>query len=144
MLDNVVSKQNQYGIAVGTGIYGIVSRSSISNNVDAGIEADAGSRDLVEDSMITNNGIGAQISGLGDDWRTTVVIYNTTGLSGGGTITTYGNNRLFGNRVGWVRRWCLSVARVPTSVRNKPDAADRRRANAASGFRSSHLIVEGQ
>ena len=96
VLDNVVSKQNLYGIALTTGITAIISRSSFSNNVTAGIEADAGAGIHIHDSMMTFNGIGAQISGSATMANNSVV-YNTTGLSGGGTITSYGNNRVFGN-----------------------------------------------
>ena len=96
LLDNVVSKQNQYGLAVGNGIYGIVSRSNISNNFGAGGEADAGSQVVVEDSMLNNNAVAMQISGIAT-LANTAVIFNTTGFSGGGAINTFGNNRLFGN-----------------------------------------------
>jgi hypothetical protein len=96
LLHNVVSKQNQYGLALGNGYYGIVQRSNMSNNWGAGLEADPGGNLVVDDTMLNNNNIALQISGTATMSNTTVV-YNTTAFSGSGTINTFGNNRTVGN-----------------------------------------------
>ena len=92
LLENVVSKQNQFGIALGNGLIGIIARSSFSNNVTAGVEADAGGSNFVTDSLIAFNGTG--ISGTATMANTSIVS-NTTGISG--SVTSFGNNRIFGN-----------------------------------------------
>ena len=92
LLENVVSKQNQFGIALGNGLIGVITRSSFSNNVTAGVEADAGASNFVTDSLITFNGTG--ISGTATMANTSIVS-NTTGISG--SVTSFGNNRIFGN-----------------------------------------------
>ena len=96
VLENVISKQNQYGIPVPNGQTAIISRSNFSNNVTAGIEADPTGQIYINDSIITFNGIGAQITGSAALANKSVV-YNPTASSGGGTITSFGNNRVFGN-----------------------------------------------
>ena len=52
ILENVISKQNLYGIALASGQTAVISRSNFSNNVTAGIEADAGAAIHINDSMI--------------------------------------------------------------------------------------------
>ena len=96
VIENVVSKQNQYGIAIASGLTAIIKGSSFSNNVTAGIEADAGAAIHIVDSTMTFNGTGVMITGSATMANNSVV-YNTTGFGGGGTITSYGNNRVFGN-----------------------------------------------
>ena len=96
VIENVISKQNQYGIAIANANAAIITGSSFSNNVTAGIEADAGAQIHIVGSTMTFNGTGAQISGSATLANNSVV-YNTTGFGGGGTITSFGNNRVFGN-----------------------------------------------
>ena len=74
----------------------VIKGSSFSNNVTAGIEADAAAAIHITDSTMTFNGTGAQIFGSATMANNSVV-YNTTGFGGGGTITSFGNNRVFGN-----------------------------------------------
>jgi len=75
-----------------SGITAIITRSSFSNNVTAGLEADAGAGIFVTDSLITFNGTGVLGSGA---MANTSVVYNTTGISG--SVASFGNNRVFGN-----------------------------------------------
>ena len=96
LIENVISKQNQYGIAVPNGQTAIIKGSSFTNNVTAGIEADATGQIHIVDSTMAFNGTGAMISGSATMANNSVV-YNTTGFGGGGTITSYGNNRVVGN-----------------------------------------------
>lgn len=96
LLDNVVSKQNQFGVAVAANNHAIVSRSNFSNNFTAGVQSDVGGRVVVEDSMVNNNSSGIQFMGTGSVANTSV-LFNGTAFTGGGTITTFGNNRAFGN-----------------------------------------------
>ena len=63
LIENVISKQNQYGIAIANGNTAIITGSSFSNNVTAGIEADATGQIHITDSTMAFNGTGAQISG---------------------------------------------------------------------------------
>lgn len=94
VLQNVISKQNAFGVAIPSGITAVISRSSFSNNVTAGVEGDAGSQIHLTDSLSTFNGTGVQVSGT-TTMANTSVVYNTTGISG--TVTSFGNNRIFGN-----------------------------------------------
>ncbi len=94
VLENVHSVGNGYGIAAASQNYVTVSRSVASGNSNAGIEADAGAIDFVDNTEITSNGIGVWAFG-------TVVLANsnidsnTTGITG--ATTSFGNNRIFGN-----------------------------------------------
>ena len=94
VLRNVISKQNLYGLAIATGLVAVVDQSSFSNNVTAGIQADAGSTVFMTNSFVTFNGTGISNSGTATIAETSVV-YNTTGISG--TVSSFGNNRIFGN-----------------------------------------------
>jgi hypothetical protein len=96
VLENVVSKQNLYGIAIATGNTAIITGSSFTNNVTAGIQADGGAAIHITDSMMAFNGTGAQINGSAS-MANNSVMSNTTGLGGGGPITSFGNNRVFAN-----------------------------------------------
>ncbi len=98
ILENVVSKQNLFGVALASGQTAVISRSNFSNNVTAGIEADAGAAIHINDSMITFNGTGVQITGSATVANTSVT-YNSFGFGGAGVITSFGNNRVFGNSV---------------------------------------------
>jgi hypothetical protein len=96
MIENVISKQNLYGIAVANGQTAVIKGSSFSNNVTAGIETDATGQIHITDSTMAFNGTGAQISGSATMANNSVVS-NTTGFGGGGTITSFGNNRVVAN-----------------------------------------------
>jgi len=94
ILQNVISKQNDYGIALPSGSTAVISRSSFTNNVTTGIAGDAGSQIHVTDSVLAFNGAGFSTNGTTTVANTSVV-YNSTGIIG--TITSFGNNRIFGN-----------------------------------------------
>jgi hypothetical protein len=98
VLENVQSLGNGYGIAVATGNNVVISRSVLSGNGIAGIEADPGAEVFVDNTEISHN-VSYGIFSLG-----TVVLansdisFNTSSISG--ATLSYGNNRLFGNGSG--------------------------------------------
>ena len=57
---------------------------------------DAGGQSHVTDSTFTFNGTGVAVNGSATLANTSIV-FNTTGLGGGGTISSFGNNRVVGN-----------------------------------------------
>ncbi|MGA3309650.1 MAG: right-handed parallel beta-helix repeat-containing protein, partial [Xanthobacteraceae bacterium] len=85
---------NKYGVAAATGNNVVVSRSVLSGNSTAGVEADSGAQVLVDNTEISHNATGVQPSGtiaLGNS----DIAFNSTGISG--ATTSYGNNRIFAN-----------------------------------------------
>jgi len=93
-IENTSSINNLYGAAAGTGNNVMIRRSVLSGNTTAGVEADPGGAVDVDNSAISGNGTGVTAGGT-IRLSNSDVSFNTTGLSG--TVTTYGNNRLFGN-----------------------------------------------
>jgi hypothetical protein len=75
-VDNVRLYATKLGVAVTTGNKVLLSHSTSSNASNAGVEADPGAT-----------------LGLNSN----VISFNVTGISGGGTIQSWNNNRLFGN-----------------------------------------------
>jgi hypothetical protein len=96
VIENVISKQNQYGIAVPNGQTAIIKGSSFTNNVTAGIQVDATGQSHINDSTFAFNGTGVSVNGSASIANSSV-LNNTTGFGGGGTITSFGNNRVFAN-----------------------------------------------
>jgi hypothetical protein len=93
-IDGLKSFNNGYGIAVATGNNVTVKRSVLSNNTTAGAEADAGGQLTVDDTAIDGNGTGVLASGA-IRVSNSDINFNNTAFSG--TVTSYGNNRVFGN-----------------------------------------------
>jgi hypothetical protein len=98
-LDNVRAQNSIFGISVSSAARVMISRSVFSGNTTAGIEANgpfAASEVNVSHSVSSGNGTGIQ-----NDGGTTIrisdtdVAFNGTGL--GGTIMSFGNNRISGN-----------------------------------------------
>lgn len=93
VIENVTSANNGYGVAAANGNNVIVVRSTFDGNANAGVSADPGGAVIVEDSTITHNDTGAtgnvRLSGNS-------VSFNSIAFSGG-TVSTNGNNRIFGN-----------------------------------------------
>jgi hypothetical protein len=95
VLENVQSVGNKFGVAVATGNNVVISRSVMSENSIAGIEADPGAEVYVENTKISHN-VGYGVYAVG-----TVVLansditFNTSSING--ATTSFGNNRLFGN-----------------------------------------------
>jgi hypothetical protein len=95
VLENVELLSNGYGIAVATGNNVVVSRSVISGNEIAGIEADPGAEVYVENTKISHNA-SYGIFALGTvALANSDISFNTSSISG--STVSYGNNRLFGN-----------------------------------------------
>jgi hypothetical protein len=93
-IENCLFVANGFGLATATGNKVVVSRSIISANTTAGIEADAGGQVFVDNTVISHNGTGVQADGtiiLGNS----DIAFNTTGITG--ATTSFGNNRIFGN-----------------------------------------------
>jgi hypothetical protein len=89
VLENVQSLSNGYGIAVATGNNVVISRSVMSGNKIAGIEADPGALVSVDNTEISHNfSYGVYAAG-------TVTLANTSSIAG--STISFGNNRLFGN-----------------------------------------------
>jgi hypothetical protein len=91
-MDNVYVLENAGGLATATGNNVAVKRSVFSGNSGAGVEADLGGQVTVDNSLISNNGIGLQ--GAGVKVSNSDIVFNTNAFSGG--VITYGNNRVTG------------------------------------------------
>jgi hypothetical protein len=95
VLENVQLLSNGYGVAVATGNNVVISRSVISGNEIAGIEADPGAQVMVDNTEISHNK-SYGIFALGTvALANTDISFNTSSISG--STMSYGNNRLFGN-----------------------------------------------
>jgi nitrous oxidase accessory protein NosD len=95
VLENVQLLSNGYGIAVATGNNVLISRSVISGNGLAGIEADPGAQVYVENTKISHNVSYGIFAGGTVALANSDISFNTTSISG--ATVSYGNNRLFGN-----------------------------------------------
>jgi hypothetical protein len=92
VVDGLHSVANGYGIAAGNNV--MVSRSVLSGNATAGLEADPGAQVLVDNSIVTHNNIGVQPLGT-VVLANTDIAFNNTGISN--VTNSFGNNRIFGN-----------------------------------------------
>jgi hypothetical protein len=92
-MDNVYVLENATGLGTATGNNVAIKRSVFSGNAGTGVEADGGAQVTVDNSLISNNGIGLQVGGT-IKLSNSDVVFNTTAFSGG--IITYGNNRITG------------------------------------------------
>ena len=138
ILDKVISKQNQYGVAVANGQTTMI-RETMSRTIGRGNRSGCYRRDRhhrQHDGLQRN---GRLISGTATMANNSVV-NNTTGLGGGGTITSSATTALLqmGRRG---RRWWRLEPPAPTLDRNKPDAVDRSCVNAASDLRAPHSFA---
>jgi len=97
-VDNVRIYGSLFGVAISAGNTVVFNRSVSSKAVYAGVEADGGATVFVDNSVLSYNGMGAQVSG-GSNYTmaNTDVLFNTTGIAGGGTLQSFVNNRLVGN-----------------------------------------------
>jgi hypothetical protein len=91
-IDNVNVLDNAGGLATATGNNVAVKRSVFSGNSGAGVEADLGGQVTVDNSLISNNGIGLQ--GAGVKVSNSDIVFNTNAFSG--AVITFGNNRITG------------------------------------------------
>jgi hypothetical protein len=93
-IDNTQSIRNLFGVSTATGNNVMIRRSIFSGNSTAGLESDAGAQLNVNDSTISNNGIGLQTGGVMRVSNSDVA-FNTTAVSG--SVITWGNNRFSAN-----------------------------------------------
>jgi hypothetical protein len=93
-IENTHSINNLYGVATGNGNQIKITRSVLSGNSVAGIEADGGAQIGVEHCTVNFNGTGVQANGTIwlDD---TEVSFNQSATAG--TPTSFGNNRFYAN-----------------------------------------------
>jgi len=92
-IDNTNVLDNAGGLATGTGNNVAIKRSVFAGNFGTAVEADAGGQVSVDNSMVSNNGIGFQVGGTVKVSNSDIV-FNGTAFSG--PVITYGNNRITG------------------------------------------------
>jgi hypothetical protein len=92
-VDNVNVLDNATGVAAATGNNIAVKRSVIAGNSGTGMVADAGAQATVDNSVVSNNGIGLQVGGTLKVSNSDIV-FNTSAFSG--AVISYGNNRITG------------------------------------------------
>lgn len=93
-LENVHSINNGFGVAAATGNNVSITRSVISGNTTAGLEADPSGRIGLDNSLVSANVTGLQNTGT-MSISNSEISFNTTGISG--ATNSFGNNRIFGN-----------------------------------------------
>jgi hypothetical protein len=98
VLENVQSYGNGYGIAVATGNNVVISRSVMSGNAIAGIEADPGAQIFVDNTEISHNASYGVLALGTVALANSDISFNNSSISG--ATTSYGNNRLIGNGAG--------------------------------------------
>jgi hypothetical protein len=98
-LTNVHSKNNAFGVAVGSGARVMIKQSTLSGNTNGGVESEGTAPEVnVNDSVISNNGLGFQQIAGTIRFSNNDVAFNTT--LGSGTVNSFSNNRFSGNGVG--------------------------------------------
>jgi hypothetical protein len=99
VLDNVSLLNNAYGLATASGNNVTLKNSTVSGNIQAGVEADGGAQVTVENSTITNNNIGVLVGGTIRLLRNNISFNNQavngSAVSGGGNF--FSGNAAIGN-----------------------------------------------
>jgi hypothetical protein len=96
--DNVVLAGNAVNGLEATGGTGNISRSVVDNNSSNGLTASGGAVINASTNQVTSNGNGFNCVAPSTMRLSDNNIYrNTTGIAGGGTYFTFGNNHLLGN-----------------------------------------------
>jgi hypothetical protein len=98
VLENVHVLDNGYGVAVATGNNVVISRSVISGNGIAGIEADPGATVIVDNTEITHNVTYGILAAGTVSLANSDISFNNSSISG--ATISYGNNRLLANGSG--------------------------------------------
>ena len=102
-VDHCRIENNSTGAMFGLNTNVTVRDSVVSGNSDVGLEAFDFSSDKIENSMVTNNGIGMRVGGSAGApglffISNTMIVGNTTGLNNiGGQFISFENNRLAAN-----------------------------------------------
>jgi len=94
-LDNVRVQNANLGVGVGRPARVLINRSVFSGHKTGGIQADDGTELNVNNSTISNNGIGVSAGGRIIRLSNNEISFNRTGISG--PTTSFGNNRISGN-----------------------------------------------
>jgi hypothetical protein len=94
-LDNVRVQNANLGIGIGKPARVLINRSLLSGNTTGGIEADGGAELNINNSTISNNGIGVRGGGGTIRLSNNDISFNRTGIAG--PTTSFGNNRISGN-----------------------------------------------
>jgi hypothetical protein len=106
LLDNVLLKQNTFGLRVENNARATVSDSTVSGNQIFGIHAITAGPNaasvILERVIVSNNTTGVQAEGSGlasVRLSEATVVSNSVGLSavGGGQLLSFGNNSIAGN-----------------------------------------------
>jgi hypothetical protein len=100
VVTNVISHNNQYGFAVGSGVRATVTGSSLSSNSLAGAYTEKSGEISVENSVLNHNGFGFQQTGGPIRFANSQIAYN--GTLGSGTGNSFSNNRVFSNGGGGI------------------------------------------
>ncbi|MBV8752185.1 MAG: right-handed parallel beta-helix repeat-containing protein [Hyphomicrobiales bacterium] len=96
-VNNVKVYLAKFGVGVLSGGKATVTRSVFSNNTN-GVEVDSGGNLFVDNSVMSFNTIGVVVgSGGTGTLSNNDITFNGTGVGGGGTASSYDNNRVAGN-----------------------------------------------
>jgi hypothetical protein len=97
-IDNVRLEGNGNGLVATANTFGNITRSSIFQNGTNGLSASASATLNVESCVISHNGTGVNsAAGSGVRLSNATIFNNTTGISAGGAVEGFFNNRVFGN-----------------------------------------------
>lgn len=98
-LENVELNSNNAGFAGNTSSRSHIINSTMSFNTGAGIAAGTGNLGVdVDGAQLFSNGTGLQLSASTTRISNMRIVNNSTGVNfGGGTLVTYGDNRINGN-----------------------------------------------
>ena len=94
LLDNVHVHNATFGLSLSNGMRAAVNRSVFSGNTDAGISVDGTGQVSISGTMVSYNTVGIQANAP-VSLSNSDVVFNGTGISG--TVSSYVNNRIFGN-----------------------------------------------
>jgi hypothetical protein len=99
-IDNVHLEGNGNGIVIAANCFAMVSNSSIFQSTTNGLSAANGATINVESVVLAHNGTGVNsVAGSVFRLSNTTIYNNGTGISAGGSVRGFFNNRVFGNGV---------------------------------------------
>jgi hypothetical protein len=99
-IDNVHLEGNGNGIVIAANCFAMVSNSSIFQSTTNGLSAANGATINVESVVLAHNGTGVNsVAGSVFRLSNTTIYNNSTGISAGGSVRGFFNNRVFGNGV---------------------------------------------
>jgi hypothetical protein len=99
-IDNVHLEGNGNGVVIAANCFAMVSNSSIFQSTTNGLSAANGATINVESVVLAHNGTGVNsVAGSVFRLSNTTIYNNGTGISAGGSVRGFFNNRVFGNGV---------------------------------------------